>query len=399
MGTITALQSQTSPGAAARRQPIAVTHVITTLSTGGAETMLYRLLCAMDRSRFRNSVISLAGDGTIARKIRATGIPVRVLDIRPWQAVTGILRLARELRRERPHVIQTWMYHADLLGGLASLPLPGVPVAWNIRCGGLDPTIDKRSTIWISRICAGLSRFLPARIVSCSQSGSGVHAAAGYARPKILVIPNGFDTESYRPDRASRLAVRDELELEAGALIVGSVGRFDRAKDHATLCRTAATVCRLQPKVHFVMCGENVTRANSGLTSRLEAAGIGSRCHLLGRREDIPRIMAAFDVFVSSSSVEGFPNAIGEAMACGVPCVATDAGDSRRLIGDTGLIVPVRDAEALAASVLKLIEAGAEGRMALGALARRRIGNRFGIAGVARQYEELYQEMAAGCAE
>jgi glycosyltransferase involved in cell wall biosynthesis len=399
MGTITVLQSRTSQGAAAPGQPIAVTHVITTLSTGGAEIMLYRLLCAMDRSRFCNSVISLGGDGTVAQRIRAAGISVRVLDIRPRQAVTGIVRLARELRRERPRVIQTWMYHADLLGGLASLSLPGVPVVWNIRCGGLDPSIDKHSTIWISRLCTGLSRFLPARIVSCSHSGSNVHVAAGYTRKKMQVIPNGFDTESYRPDRASLLAVRDELGLEAGAILIGAVGRFDRAKDHATLCRTAAIVCGLQPKVHFLICGENITRSNSGLTSLLEAAGIGSRCHLLGRREDIPRIMAALDVFVSSSAVEGFPNAIGEAMACGVPCVATDAGDSRQLIGDTGLIVPVRDAEALAANVLKLIDVGAEGRMALGALARQRISDRFGIAQVARQYEELYQEMAAGCAE
>ena len=399
MSTVTASPSRASEGAADRRQAIAVTHVITTLSTGGAEMMLYRLLCVMDRSRFCNSVISLGGDGTIAQRIRAAGIPVRVLDIRLRQAVTGTVRLARELRRERPHVIQTWMYHADLLGGLASMSLPGVPVVWNIRCGGLDPSIDKKSTIWISRLCTGLSRFLPARIVSCSQSGSNVHVAAGYACKKMQVIPNGFDTESYRPDRASLLAVREELGLEAGAIVIGAVGRFDRAKDHATLFQAAARICRVQPKVHFVICGENLTRANSGLTSLLEAAGIGRRCHLLGRREDIPRIMAALDVFVSSSAVEGFPNAIGEAMACGVPCVATDAGDSRQLIEDTGLIVPVRDAEALAANVLKLIEVGAEGRMALGALARRRIRDRFGIAQVVRQYEELYQEMADGCAE
>jgi glycosyltransferase involved in cell wall biosynthesis len=398
MGTIE-LQSRINPGATARQQPISVTHVITTLSTGGAEIMLYRLLCAMNRSQFRNSVVCLTGDGPIAQNIREAGIPVGLLDLRPSRAVAGIMRLVRELRRQNPHVIQTWMYHADLLGGLASLPLRGVPVAWNIRCGGLDPSIDKPGTIWISRVCAGLSHLLPARIVSCSQSGSDVHAAAGYARTKIRVIPNGFDMKSYWPNRANRHEVRRELGLEAGALLIGSVGRFNGAKDHATLCRVAAIVCRLRPEVHFLMCGENITRANSKLTGHLEAGGIANRCHLLGRREDISRIMAALDVYVSSSAVEAFPNAIGEAMACGVPCVATDAGDSRRLVGDTGLVAPVRDAGALAANILKLIEIGAQRRMAMGALARRRVGDLFGIAAVARQYEDLYREMAAPCAE
>jgi glycosyltransferase involved in cell wall biosynthesis len=286
------------------------------------------------------------------------------------------------------------MYHADLAGGLAALPLRGVPVAWNIRCGGLEPSIDKRGTIWISRLCAGLSHLLPARIVSCSHSGCEVHATAGYARKKMQVIPNGFDTEAYRPDRASRLEVREELGLDAGTLLIGSVGRFDRAKDHATLCQAAAKVCGGQPQVHVAMCGENVSPANTALTSRLTAAGIANRCHLLGRREDIPRVLAALDVFVSSSAVEGFPNAIGEAMACGVPCVVTDAGDSARLVADTGLVVPVRDPDALAASILKMIELGADGRTALGAMARRRVRDLFGIDQVARQYEQLYREMA-----
>jgi len=394
MSTNTALQRRIAPDVAEAQRPIMVTHVITTLSTGGAEMMLCRLLCAMDRSRFRNSVISLGGDGAIAHRIREAGIPVQVLGLGPAQALAGVVRLARELRLERPDVIQTWMYHADLLGGLASLALPGVPVAWNLRCGGLDRSIDKRSTIGISRLCAGLSHVLPARIVSCSHAGSEVHASAGYALEKMRVIPNGFDVEQYRPDRASRAAVRKELGLPEEARLIGCVGRFDRAKDHATLIQAAATILPKE-QVHLAICGEGVIDANAGLTGLLRAAGIANRCHLLGRREDIPRLLAALDVFVSSSAVEGFPNAIGEAMACGVPCVVTDAGDSRRLVGDTGLVVPVRDAVALAAGVRQLIDLGAEGRTALGAMARRRVRDLFEIADVARQYEELYREMSA----
>jgi glycosyltransferase involved in cell wall biosynthesis len=397
MTTVTAPRDRTRPASPPERT-IAVTHVITTLGTGGAEAMLYRLLCAMDRSRFRNSVIALGGEGVFAERIRSAGIPVECLDVRPRQAAMAIVRLARALRRQQPQVVQTWMYHADLLGSLASLALRDVRVAWNIRCGGLDPAIDKRGTIRISRVNAALSRALPDRIVACSESGLATHAAAGYARAKMLFIPNGFDTGRYRPDHGRRRGLRKELGLAPGTPLVGAAGRFDRAKDHATLCRAAGIVCRAMPGVHFVMCGQGIDRQNAWLTGRLAAEGIANRSHLLGRREDIPEIMAALDVFVSSSAVEGFPNAIGEAMACGVPCVATDAGDSRALIGDAGLIAPVRDAQALARGVLQLIGAGPEVTRALGARARARICECFEIGAVARHYESLYQEMATRCA-
>jgi glycosyltransferase involved in cell wall biosynthesis len=398
MATNFALDSRRSANQVEIQRPIAVSHIITTLSTGGAEMMLYRLLRVMDRSRFRNSVVALGGDGAIARRIRDAGIPVRTLGLRPSQALRGMARLVRVLRRERPDVIQTWMYHADLLGGLASLSLRCAPLAWNIRCGGLDRSIDKPGTLWISRACAALSPVLPARIISCSHSGAEVHAAAGYSRRKIHVIPNGFDLQEYRPDRASYFGVRNELGLPQRTLLIGSVGRYDRAKDHATLIEAAATIIREHAGLNLAICGEGTTPANSELTARLRAAGIDGRCHLLGRREDIPRILAALDVFVSASAVEGFPNAIGEAMACGVPCVVTDAGDSRRLVGETGLVAPVRNAAALAAGLRQLIELGRDGRTALGAMARRRVGECFGIVAVARQYEDLYREMAAVCA-
>ena len=387
-----------APSIAEAQRMIAVTHVINTLSTGGAEMMLYRLLTNMDRSRFRNSVVALGEGGVVAGKIRAAGIPVTAMNMEPARAITGMLHLARELRRQRPDVIQTWLYHADLLGSLASLAMRDVRVTWNIRCGGLDSRLNKRGTIWISRACAAFSRVLPARIVSCSQSAVEVHASAGYSRAKMQVIPNGFDVQEYRPDPERREAVRQELGVSTGTLLVGAVGRFDPAKDHATLCEAAAIVCRSHPLAHFVMCGENITAANRELLDRVTKAGIANRVHLLGRRDDVPRILAALDVLASSSAVEGFPNAIGEAMACGVPCVVTDAGDSRYLVGDTGLVTPVRNPDALSAGILEVLRLDDERRRALGAMARRRVNQHFGIDRVARQYEELYREMTAKCA-
>jgi glycosyltransferase involved in cell wall biosynthesis len=394
MGAVAERDHAAARRAPSRVRPIRVAHVITTLSTGGAEMMLYRLVRSMDRQRFLNSVISLSGGGAAAEMIREAGVAVKTLDLRGRNGLRGLAGLVRELWSSRPDVVQTWMYHADLLGGLASLTVPRVPVVWNIRCGRLDRTFDRRSTIWISRLCAAASRMLPARILSCSQSACEVHAAAGYARPKMQVIPNGFDTVEFRPDAACRSALRKELGIAPGTLLIGLVARFDRAKDHATFFEAAARVGQQEPGVHFVLAGENVTRDNSVLAGWVDKAGIAGRCSLLGRRQDVARIMAALDIAVSSSVVEGFPNAVGEAMACGVPCAATDAGDSRRLVGETGVLVPVRNPEALAAGILQLIAAGPATRLALGALARRRIQEHFSIASVARQYEQVYEELA-----
>jgi glycosyltransferase involved in cell wall biosynthesis len=396
--TIEQAQKPVPPGTPGCPRQIAVTHVITSLATGGAELTLHRLLGAMDGSRFRSSVITLADEGVLANKIRDLGVPVRALALHSRGAFSAVWKLARELRRSRPDIVQTWMYHSDLLGGIASLALPGVPVVWNIRCGRLDPAIDKRTTIWVGCACAIASRALPARIVCCSHSCLENHTAARYARAKMRVVHNGFDTDAFRPAPHFRRQVRQELEVPPEALLIGLVARFDGTKDHSTFCEAAHLVNQARPNVHFLLCGEGITQTNPKLATYLTPLESPLSFHLLGRRDDIPRIMAALDIAVSSSVIEGFSNAIGEAMSSAVPCVATDTGDSRFLIGETGFVVPVRDPVALAGSILKLIDLGAEGRERLGAQARRRIIEHFSLAACARQYEQIYQELMPACA-
>ena len=374
-------------------RPIAVTHVITSLATGGAEMMLLKLLSATDRSRFRSSVIALSGDGPVASRLRGIGVPVKLLELTPAQVLRGALELGVELRSQKPDLVQTWMYHADLLGSVASVAVRRVPLVWNIRCGRLDREIDKRTTIWASRACALGSGAVPKRILCCSQASLEAHAAAGYARTKMQVVPNGFDTDEFRPQPQYRRAVREELGLGPDDLLGGLIARFNGAKDHVTFCGAAHIACHADPRIHFVLCGDGVTPANPELK-----ALAGDRCHLLGRCDDIPAIMAALDFAISSSAIEGFPNVIGEAMSCAVPCVATDAGDSRVIIGDTGLVVPTRNAPALAAGILEMVRMGSEARAQLGQRARRRIIEHFSLAAAVRQYESVYEELATRCA-
>jgi glycosyltransferase involved in cell wall biosynthesis len=207
----------------------------------------------------------------------------------------------------------------------------------------------------------------------------------------MVVLPNGFDLEVFKPDPAARLSVRQELGLPEEALFIGLVGRFYPLKDHYNFIDAAARLRAELPEIHFLLCGEGITPENKELAEWVNASGIRAHCHMLGQREDIPRITAALDIACSSSYMEGFPNVIGEAMACGVPCVVTDVGDSALLVGDTGMVVPPKNPQALANAWRELIEMGPDRRASLGEAARRRVGESFSLPAIAARYEELYE--------
>ena len=375
-----------------------ITHIITGLGTGGAEMMLYKLLSNMDRDLFDAEVISLTGVGLVGEKIRALGVPVQALGMRRGiPDPRGILRLAKLLKGKKPQLIQTWMYHADLIGGIAARLAGGIPVAWGIHHSNLTPEGNKRTTIWTAKTCAHLSRRLPKKIVCCSEASKRVHTAIGYALKKMIVIPNGFDLAAFLPEAEARLSVRRELNIPRDAFMIGLVGRFDPQKDHRNFIAAADVLIRStgksQPEIHFVLCGDNITWGNQELADPITESGLQHCFHLLGRRDDMPRLNAAFDISSSSSFGEGFPNVLGEAMACGVPCVATDVGDSALIVGDTGRVVPPKNPEALAAAWRELLLMEAGERAVLGAAARQRVLDNFNLPTIVKCYETLYQEI------
>ncbi|HSD11570.1 MAG TPA: glycosyltransferase, partial [Candidatus Binatia bacterium] len=361
----------------------------------GAQAMLYKLLSRADRNAFDPEVVSLECEGPMASKIAALDVPVRSLGLRSGRIEPRrFLQFVAWLRRSRFHLLQTWMYHADLVGGFAAKLAGRLPVVWSIRQSNLDPRHNKRPTLWIVSACARLSPWLPARIICCSEAAQKAHREVGYAADKMVVIPNGFDVDSFRPDPDARTAIRRELDVPESAVLVGHVARFDSQKDHQTFIRASRLLNGSGPEVHFVMCGDNIDAKNVALTEWIAEEGIGPRCHLLGMREDVARIHAALDVEVCSSVGEGFSNAVGEAMACGVPCVSTGVGDADTLIGDTGRVVPIRDPVALARGCEELIAIGPAGRARLGLAARKRIRERFSLDSVVARYESLYRELA-----
>lgn len=376
-----------------------VLHIITGLDVGGAETMLARLIERSDRSAITTTVISLSTSGPIGERLRAGGIPVHALGMRPNRPDPRALwRLVRLIRRIAPDVVQTWMYHADLAGGLAAR-LAGVrSVVWGIHHSNLSPAVNKRSTLLVARCCARLSRFVPARIVLCADAARRTHERIGYDTARMSTIPNGFDTATFRPRAGARPAIRAELGLAPQTQLVGMMSRWDPIKDHHTFIYAAGAVAARHPDARFVLTGTGITTGNDVLRGWIADAGIEDRCHLLGRRDDMPVLLASLDVAVSSSAGEAFPLVVGEAMTSGVPCAATDAGDTATLIGATGRVVPPGDPAALGEAISSLLALDPEVRAVLGAEARARIVERYALDTIVAAYHGLYRSLAGSTA-
>lgn len=373
-------------------RPRAVCHVITGLDTGGAEMMLYKLLTRIDRGLFPQRVISLTNVGPVGERIAALGIPVNALGMRKHITDVGaVARLIKEFKRSRPVIVQTWLYHADLVGGIAArLAGVGAKVVWNVRQSNLDREVNSRKTVILARLGGWLSNLIPDRIVCCARAVSDVHRKMGYAAGKLVVIPNGFDLERFAPDAAARSLIREELGVDDAIPLVGLIGRFDPQKDHHNFIQAAEGVAYAHPGARFVLAGQDVDWKNSALVNWVDAAGIRDRVYLLGRRDDIPSVLAALDVAVSASRGEGFANVIGEAMASGIPCVVTDVGDSAVVVGEAGRVVAPGDAERLAAAVIELLGWEPSRRAALGARARERVKNHYSLEASVDRYQALY---------
>jgi glycosyltransferase involved in cell wall biosynthesis len=372
-------------------QRISLLHLITTLDVGGAEMMLLKLVSRLDVSRFRNHVVCLAEDGPVGEKISAHGIPVHALNMpRGRVTIEGLTQLFRHVRKIKPAILQTWMYHADLIGVLLG-KLSRIPrICWNIRCSNMDLLEYRWTTRITVRMCALLSVF-PDLVIANSRQGLNYHREIGYKSRRWKVIPNGFDLGEFKPDPQAKLGLMKELGLgyKNSSLLIGYVARFDPMKDHATFLDAACLLLKERRDVHFVMVGRGIEWENRGLTARIPKT-FSDNFHLLGERSDVEKITAGLDIACSVSAGEGFSNVIGEAMACEIPCVVTDVGDSALIVGETGLVVKPQDSEGLAGAWRKLLDLGGDGRSELGRGARKRIQDHFDISKIVEQYEALY---------
>ena len=368
-----------------------ICHIITGLNDGGAEAVLYRL-CERDQN-LRHVVISLTGEGKYGPLLRKAGIEVHCLDLPAGRLrIKALWHLWRLLRKMKPTIVQTWMYHADFVGGLVSR-LAGVKqVFWGIRHTNLEIGKTKRSTRLIACLNAMLSKCIPHQIICCAIEAKQVHQNLGYDSKKLVVIPNGYDLKLFNETNQAQLKI--DFDLSETTMTIGMVGRFDPQKDHRNLIEALAL---LKTKIDNFACfliGRGLDQNNTSLIKKIESLELPKHILLLGQRNDIPKVMNSLDVHVLSSSFgEAFPNVLAEAMACGTPCVTTDVGDARLIVGETGWVVPPSQPKALADAILSAFyekttqpQKWRERKI----LARQRIVDNFGLETMIEKYHKCW---------
>lgn len=374
-----------------------VMHVISNLGSGGAETSLYHLV--KNNSKDRQIVVSMRDHGVQGKLLEALGIEVHTLDMQPGRLTwSGLRKLYRLIRHERPDVIQSWMYHADLVGGLVARSALNSRVCWGIHHSNLDRAANSSALLAVVKCCALTSWFLPKKIISCSERSMQVHRDAGYKKNLFTVVPNGYDLERFRVDEHQRIQFRSSLGVGSDVLL-GMVGRWHPQKDHANLINAVSLYNQqAQVPIKCVLVGEGMDDSNAELMEALQKADAVNDFILLGVTDNVPAVMNGIDVHVLSSRGEAFPNVVAEAMACQTPCVVTDVGDAALIVGETGWVVPAESANDLAdgiANAVLAVESSA-GWLQRCLECRERIVDGYQIDHIVERYRVIWREVTDG---
>jgi glycosyltransferase involved in cell wall biosynthesis len=374
---------------------IRILHLITSFGMGGAEGNLARLVSRMDSTRFSNHIVVMGRLPEFPTEFAAKTVPFQCLEMRSGvPSLRAMYRLSATIRAVRPHVLQTWMYHADLMGLLIGRLTKTPAIAWNLRRSFIGMSEHGWDSRMVLRAAVKFSP-LPDGVVTNSLAGQFTHEALGYRPRRWVWIPNSLDADRFRPDPGASAALRAELGLAGNTRLVGLVARFVPIKGHSNFAAAAAILARKTLDAHFVLVGRGIARTNQRLVGMLQSSGVPlDRVHFLGERSDVQKVVAGFDIACSSSYGEGFPNAVGEALACGVPCVVTHVGDSALLVEDDGKVVAPGDPRAFAEACQCLLALSPEQRRHMGLRARRRIQGRYSIQSVVARYEKFYEQLS-----
>lgn len=372
---------------------IRIVHLITSLNSGGAEHNLLKLCQHLDRKRYQQVVISLLSNGTLEEEFKKLRITVYTLSMKRGRfSLRGLYRLYKLLKEIQPHILQTWLYHADLIGlfigKLARVPIIG----WNIRCSDMNLAHYPWTTNLTLRLLAFLSRF-PDYILTNSKAGRQFHEKIGYRNKNWQLIENGIDTRKFRPDQTAKERLCHQLNIPKESFLVGHVARFDPMKDHHTFLKAAQIALKQSPNLLFIMIGSEITAKNPELMKLMEDLHLQDHCYLLGPKKKLEFYYAAFDVFCLTSKSEGFPNVVIEAMACGTPVVSTNVGDVKRVIENSEFLVPPQSPELLA-QALKVCTKSSKNQIdKIGLNNRNIIENNYSLDGMIDKLDKFYHSI------
>jgi glycosyltransferase involved in cell wall biosynthesis len=372
-----------------------VLHIITDLGQGGAEAVLFRLI-SVTSDAFRHEVVSLHQEGIYGPQLRELGVSVTALGMsRGRLSLEGLRRLRRIISVSRPNVMQTRLDHANLVGGLMARFAGTPPVVWAVHSTDLGPLRTSWKTRIVRRLCAQLSYAVPRSIVSDARSSAALHEKIGFSAAKLIVVPNGVDPVSFRPDREARERTRHRWGVAGEETLLGCVARWDPLKDHENLLHAIRRLADRGCRFRCVLIGRGMEAQNRELQRLIERWNVADRLILAGPSSEVPAIMNALDLHVLPSRSESLPVSVLEAMACGTPCVVTDVGDARYMVGETGWVAPPRDSAALADALeAALIEHTPDTREPRAQMCRARVIREFSLATMGLQYAQLWTKVA-----
>ncbi len=364
-------------------------------ATGGAEQQLAHIALGLDPALFEPRVYCFYETGELCRHIRAGGIRIESLHKRSrWDLIEPARQLRRKLQDFRPQILHSFLGPPNVLAALLKPISPQTKVVWGVRASDMkleNYDWTRRATF---RAEVMLSR-LPDAIVANSEAGRLHVTAAGFPNGRVSVLPNGIDTRRFVPADDARNRVRETLNIPKAAPVVGMIARIDPQKDHFTFLRAVRRAVTRKPDLFFLCVGGGSDTLMETIRQFAQQLGVEQNIRWVGERRDIPDLINACDLMTLTSAYgEGFPNAIGEAMACGRSCVVTDVGDCASIVGDAGYVAARGDDSALAKLWLDFFQLAPIARQEMGRQARCRIENHYSLESMVRRSEGLYRSVA-----
>lgn len=364
--------------------------IIISLDTGGAQSILIRLLRLINRDKFNITVISLTDKGELGAMVEELGFPLITIGMsRNIFNIFALIRLYKVVRELNPDVVHTWMYHSDFFGGLTAKLLDIKLIIWGIRSADFFSSETPKSTKLIVRACAWLSNLVPNVIVYNSQKGLNFHNNLGYAPYKSMVIYNGVDINRFKPNKNSRSLLRNKLHIRNDKKIIGLIARYDGLKNHEGFIKMAAYINEVEKDCDFLMVGNNI-KGNEVLLSLVDDLNLNNNFHLVESVTDIEKVISGLDAIVITSVSEAFPNVLIESMACGVPCFSTNVGDVKYVIQNQDWIVPVGDMRQLAGLCLNYLNLDNFSQSIIKKNIRLRACEKFDSTLMVQNYESIY---------